>query len=72
LVHREDGTGNITINAARPPGAPGVNGTGAVCILSFQAKSPGQTSIAITRPAALNSAQQQLPAQGGQVSIQVN
>jgi general secretion pathway protein D len=71
LVHREDGSGNITINAARPPGSPGVSGTGAVCILSFQAKSPGPTSIIITRPAALNSAQQQLPALGGQVSIQV-
>ncbi len=39
LVHRDDGPGNITINAARPPGAPGVNGAGVVCVLSFQARA---------------------------------
>jgi len=71
LVHREDGSGNITINAARPPGTAGVNGVGTVCTLSFQAKAAGQTSVAVTRPAALNSKQQPLPAQGGQVTITV-
>lgn len=71
LVHREDGSGDITINAARPPGSPGVSGAGTVCTLNFQAKTAGQTSIVITQPAAIDSAQKQLPAQGGQVSIQV-
>jgi general secretion pathway protein D len=71
LVHRDDGSGNVTINAGRAPGALGVNGSGTVCTLSFQAKAPGQTSISITRPGAMNSAQQHLPAQGGEISIQV-
>jgi general secretion pathway protein D len=71
LVHREDGSGNITINTALPPGAAGVSGAGTVCTLSFTAKAPGETTVAITRPAALNSAQQPLQAIGGQASIQV-
>ncbi|HUH64096.1 MAG TPA: cohesin domain-containing protein [Terracidiphilus sp.] len=71
LVHREDGSGNVTINTALPPGAAGVNGDGTVCTLSFTAKAPGETSVSITRPAALNSAQQPLQATGGQTTIQV-
>ncbi len=71
LVHREDGSGNITINTALPPGATGVSGAGTVCTLSFTAKAPGETTVAITRPAVLNSAQQPLQAIGGQASIQV-
>lgn len=71
LVHRDDGPGSITLNASRPPGAAGVSGSGVVCVLSFQAKAAGNSTIAITRPAAVNSAQQQVPAQGGQATIQV-
>jgi general secretion pathway protein D len=69
LVHRDDGPGSITINASRPPGAAGVSGAGVVCVLSFQAKAAGESVLAITRPAAVNSAQQQLQAKGAQVSI---
>ena len=71
LVHRDDGPGSININASLPPGAAGVNGAGVVCVLSFQAKASGNSVIAITRPGAVNSAQQQLPAQGARVNIQV-
>jgi general secretion pathway protein D len=71
LVHRDDGPGSININASRPPGAAGVNGTGVVCILSFQAKTAGESAIVITRPGAVTTMQQQLPAQGARVSIQV-
>jgi general secretion pathway protein D len=71
LTHRDDGPGLILINASRPPGAAGVNGTGVVCILSFQAKSAGESDVVLTRPGAVSSKQQQLPAQGGRVSIQV-
>ena len=61
LVHRDDGPGSITINAARPPGTAGVSGAGVVCVLSFQAKASGSTSIAMTRAAAITSTQQQTP-----------
>jgi general secretion pathway protein D len=71
LVHRDDGPGSITINAARPPGAAGVNGAGVVCVLSFQAKTAGGSVVSMTRAAAVNSAQQQIQVQGSQVSIQV-
>jgi len=71
LVHRDDGPGSININASLPPGAAGVNGAGVVCVLSFQAKASGNSVIAITRPGAVNSSQQQLPAQGARVNIQV-
>jgi len=72
LVHRDDGPGSITINAARPPGVAGVNGAGVVCVLSFQAKSAGQSVISMTRAAAVNSNQQQVPAQGSKATIVVH
>jgi general secretion pathway protein D len=71
LLHRDDGPGNVTINASRPPGTPGVNGAGVVCVLSFQAKAAGDTTIAITRSSAVTSAQQAIQAQGTQISISV-
>jgi len=71
VVHRDEGPGLITLNVSRPPGAKGVNGAGVVCILGFQAKAAGETSVVITRPTALNSAQQSLPASGGRTSIQI-
>jgi general secretion pathway protein D len=71
LVHRDDGPGTITINASRPPGTPGVSGAGVVSMLSFQAKAPGQTTIAITRPGAISSSQKPVPAQGSQITVNV-
>ncbi|MGB8262139.1 MAG: cohesin domain-containing protein, partial [Terracidiphilus sp.] len=71
LVHRDDGPGSIVINASRPPGAGGVTGAGVVCTLAFTAKAAGASEIAITHPAAINSAQQPLEAEGGRVTIVV-
>jgi general secretion pathway protein D len=71
LVHRDDGAGSVNIVASRPPGAPGVAGTGVVCVLSFQAKAAGETVVSMTHASAVNSAQQQVPAEGGQISIVV-
>ena len=71
LVHRDDGPGSITINAARPPGVAGINGAGVVCVLSFQAKTAGKSVVSMTRAAAVNSAQQQISVQGAQLNIQV-
>jgi len=71
LVHRDDGPGTIVVNASRPPGAAGVSGTGVVCVLSFQAKTAGASDLVITHPGAVTSAQQQVPAQGARVGIQV-
>jgi general secretion pathway protein D len=71
LLHRDDGPGLIIVGASRPPGAAGVSGTGVICVLSFQAKTAGESAIVITHPGAVTSAQRQLPAQGSQVSIRV-
>jgi len=71
LVHRDDGPGDLTIVTSRPPGTKGVSGTGAVCVLSFQAKAAGPTALTITRAAAVNSTQQQAAAAGSQVGIVV-
>ncbi|MGA2729414.1 MAG: cohesin domain-containing protein [Terracidiphilus sp.] len=71
LVHRDDGPGMITINASRPPGTVGVSGAGVVCVLTFQAKTAGETPISITRPGAMTSAQQPVPAEGAQTTIVV-
>ncbi len=72
LVHRDDGPGMITIAASRPPGTAGVSGSGAVCILTFQAKTSGESDVVITRPGAMDSAQRPVPvsAQNAHVVIQ--
>lgn len=71
LVHRDDGSGGIAVSASRPPGAKGVSGSGTVCVLTFQAKAPGDASIAITRPMVRNSMQQPIQASGSQAVVQV-
>jgi len=71
LVHRDDGPGTITINAARPPGVPGVNGAGVVCVLSFEPKASGPSVLALTRGGANTSSQQRLPSPDSKVTIAV-
>ena len=71
LVHRDDGAGGVAISASRPPGVSGVTGTGTVCILTFQAKAPGDANITIVRPGAKNSAQQAIQAVGSPAVVHV-
>ena len=72
LAHRDDGPGTITLNASRPQGAPGISGAGVVCVLSFQAKAPGDSTISVTKAGAMNSAQKPIPVQGSQTTISVH
>lgn len=72
LVHLDDGPGSITIKAARPPGMPGISGAGVVCVLSFQAKTAGETRLSLTRAEAINGAQQQLLSKRSQLTIAVH
>jgi general secretion pathway protein D len=69
LVHRDDGPGNITINASRPPGVAGITGPGVVCMLTFQAKTAGESAISLTSGAAVNSAQQRIPVPPTKVTV---
>ena len=71
LIHRDDGQGNVTVVASRPPGAPGMSGGGVVCVLTFQAKSAGQSVLSMTRAGVVTSSQQQVQAQGAQANIVV-
>ena len=71
LVHRDDGSGGVAISASRPPGASGISGSGTVLLLTFQAKAPGDASVAITRPMVRNTAQQVVPAMGSQAVVHV-
>ncbi|MBS1802531.1 MAG: type II and III secretion system protein [Acidobacteria bacterium] len=71
MAHRDDGPGDITLNVARPPGAPGVSGAGVVCVLTFQAKASGPTNLSITRGGATNSAGRALQAQASQTTLTV-
>jgi general secretion pathway protein D len=71
-IHSDpDGKGIISVNASRPPGATGVSGAGVVYVLSFQAKSAGQSSLVLTQAGVANSAHQPVPAQGSQANIVV-
>jgi general secretion pathway protein D len=72
LVHRDDGSGGVAISASRPPGASGMNGSGQVCILTFQGKAAGDAVVSVTRPGARNSAQQALNVQGSQAIVHVH
>jgi general secretion pathway protein D len=73
LVHRDDpSTGILQVTATRPPSSGGASGQGAVLTLTFLAKSPGQSTVAITRPGARNSSGQVIPASGGQASVTVH
>ena len=69
LVHRDDGPGSLTINAARPPGVAGISGAGVVCVLSFAARTAGESVLSMKRAAAINSAQQQSKAPGSRVTV---
>ena len=71
LSHVEDPPGTLVVSISRPPGTHGVTGTGVVCVLTFQAKAPGQSGLGITRASVVNSAQQQVAVQTGQASIVV-
>jgi general secretion pathway protein D len=71
-IHSDpDGKGMLSVNASRPPGAKGVSGAGVVYVLSFQAKSAGQSSLVLMQAGVANSAHQPVAAQGSQANIVV-
>ena len=72
LVHRDDpATGVMRVTASRPPNSGGVSGQGPVFTLTFVAKAPGQTTIAITRAGLKDSNNQSVPANGTQQTVDV-
>ncbi len=72
LTHREDeAVGQSQITAARPLGAGGVSGQGAVVTITFQAKADGQTPLTITRGGARDPGSQAITVNGAQASVTV-
>ncbi|HEV2275943.1 MAG TPA: cohesin domain-containing protein [Acidobacteriaceae bacterium] len=71
LVHRDDGNGMLVVSASRPPGVAGVNGSGTVCILTFQAKAAGDAALSIVRGSVKNSAQQSANVTGSQAWVHI-
>jgi general secretion pathway protein D len=71
LAHRDEGNGLVTISSSRPPNTAGVNGQGSVCTLTFKAIAPGESSLALVKVGALNSAQANIPAVGSQAVVHV-
>jgi general secretion pathway protein D len=70
-VHRDDGTGGVTVSETRPPSAKGVDGQGTICTLTFKAIAAGDTPIALVRVGAKDSRQNNLPAIGSQAIVHV-
>ncbi len=64
LAHRDDGNGNVAIAVSRPPNTKGVNGAGMLCVLTFQAKAPGDASVAVSQSVIHNSQQQIIAGDG--------
>lgn len=71
LIHSDDPPGLITINNARPTGAPGMSGAGVVCVLSFQGKAAGDSTIAVVGSGVTTSTMQPVTASKPQTTIQV-
>jgi general secretion pathway protein D len=72
LAHREDEmVGQSQITAARPPGAGGVSGQGAVITMTFLAKADGQTPLTTTRGNALDPGVQPITVNGAQASVTI-
>ena len=72
LVHRDDtATGTVQITATRPPGSGGISGQGSVVTLTFMAKAPGQSALAITKGGARDSSMQPITVAGAQANVNV-
>ena len=70
-THRDDGPGNLSLNISRPRGASGVNGAGVVCVLTFQAKEAGQTTLSISRAGASASTGETMTVQASPTSVTI-
>ncbi len=73
LVNRDDSmAGILQVTASRPPGSNGISGDGSVFTLTFEARAPGQSTLAINRAVLKNAAMQNTPATGSQAIVTVH
>lgn len=71
LTQEDDGKGEVTVTASRPPSSAGVSGTGQLCILRFKPKADGDTVIKSVTTLARNSRQETIRVQGNEQTIHV-
>jgi general secretion pathway protein D len=71
ISHSDVPGGNLIVGISRPQGTHGVSGTGVVCVLSFQTKAAGESSLSVTRASVNDSAQQQVTVQSSPATITV-
>jgi len=71
MTHRDDGNGNVTISASRPPNVKGVDGQGTLCTLTFKALAAGDSALSLIHIGAKDSNQNNLPTTGNQSVIHV-
>jgi general secretion pathway protein D len=72
LVHRDDDTtGVLQVTATRPPGANGVSGQGTVATLTFMAKSPGQSTLTISKGGTRDPAMQPSLVAGASATVTI-
>ena len=71
LVHRDEGNGNVTISASRPPNVKGVDGQGTLCTLTFKAVATGDSSLSLMKVGAKDSGQGNIPTVGNQAIVHV-
>ena len=72
VVDRDEGNGFVSISLSRPPGVRGVDGQGKICVLTFKAHAPGDSTITLTEVGAKNSTQANLPVVGSSAVVHVN
>ncbi len=61
----------MTISVSRPPAVRGLDGQGSVCVLTFKANAPGDSTVSLSKVGAKNSTQVNLPAVGSQATVHV-
>lgn len=71
LAQTSVGDGAVTINAARSPNAPGVNGQGTVVTMTFKAMAAGDSTLALVHAGAKNSQGVDLPSVATQAVVHV-
>jgi general secretion pathway protein D len=71
IVHRDEGNGLVTVATSRPPSSSGLAGQGSIARLTFKAIAGGDSKISLVKVGALNSAQANLPAVGGETVVHV-
>ncbi len=65
----DDVAGTATITLTRPPGTPGISGSGALATVTFQGVARGEATLNALATAARSAAQERIPVRGNQARL---